>query len=101
MKNPVPQPRSTIEAQLNQHKDSLSAIIVEPILQAAAGMKIYSQDFLKRLRQWTWQNNVHLIADEIMTGFSRTGFAFASEHAGIQADFICLAKGLTARGRAC
>src|SRR3989338_8937559 len=64
-----------IEQQLNQHTDELSAIIIEPIVQGAAGMLIYSQDFLRRLRIWTKENNVHLIADEIMTGFGRTGFA--------------------------
>lgn len=85
-----------IEAQLNQRKDELTAIILEPILQAAGGMLIYSQDFLRRLRKWTKENNVHLIADEIMTGFGRTALALASEHAEIQADFICLSKGLTA-----
>ena len=85
-----------LEAQLNQHADTLSAIIVEPIVQGAGGMLIYSQDFLRRLRVWTTQHSVHLIADEIMTGFGRTGFALASQHAKIEPDFICLGKGLTA-----
>jgi adenosylmethionine-8-amino-7-oxononanoate aminotransferase len=84
-----------IEAQLAVHQETLSAIIVEPIVQGAAGMRIYAQDFLKRLRVWTQQNGVHLIADEIMTGCYRTGPALASEHAKIEADFVCLGKGLT------
>lgn len=84
-----------IEAQLNNQVDSLSAIIFEPILQGAGGMRIYSQDFLRRLRQWATAHDVHLIADEIMTGFGRTGYATACEHAGIEADFLCVAKGLT------
>ena len=59
-------------------------------------MKIYSQDFLKRLKKWTRENNIYLIADEIMTGFGRTGKMFACEYADIEPDFLCIAKGLTA-----
>jgi adenosylmethionine-8-amino-7-oxononanoate aminotransferase len=84
-----------IESQLNQHSETLSGIIFEPILQGAGGMKIYSPDFLKRLRKWSTENGVHLIADEIMTGFGRTGKMQACEHAGIVPDFACLSKGLT------
>lgn len=85
-----------IEKQLNQHAETLTAIIVEPIVQASAGMLIYSKDFLQRLRIWTRKNNVHLIADEIMTGLGRTGLALACQHAQIEPDFLCLGKGLTA-----
>ena len=85
-----------IKKQLEQYKDQLTAIIVEPILQGAGGMLIYSADFLKRLRQWTTQNNIHLITDEIMTGFGRTGIPLACQHANIEPDFLCLSKGLTA-----
>lgn len=84
-----------IENQLNQYTETLSAIIVEPIVQGAAGMLIYSQDFLKRLRAWTLEHNIHLICDEIMTGLGRTGYPLACQHAGIVPDFICLGKGLT------
>ncbi len=84
-----------IEAQLQPHAETLSALIVEPIVQGAAGMRIYSKDFLKRLRAWTAQHSIHLIADEIMTGFYRTGPALACDHAGIEADFVCLGKGLS------
>ncbi len=86
----------TLEEQLNQHATTLSAIVVEPILQGAGGMRIYSQDLLRRLRAWTTAHNVHLIADEILTGLGRTGTALACEHAGITPDFMCLGKGLTA-----
>lgn len=86
---------SGIEQQLAPHAEKLTAIILEPILQGAGGMQIYSQDFLKRLRQWTEQNNVHLIADEILTGFGRTGTPLACYHAEIEPDFLCLGKGLT------
>jgi len=85
----------TIESQLNQHAKFLSAIILEPLVQGAGGMLIYSKDFLQRLRSWTQQNHIHLIADEIMTGLGRTGYALACEHADIEPDFLCLSKGLT------
>lgn len=84
-----------IEKQLEQQSITLAAIIVEPIIQGAGGMLIYSQDFLHRLRKWTQAQGIYLIADEIMTGLGRTGFALACEHARIQADFVCLSKGLT------
>ncbi len=85
-----------IEVQLNAKSATLSAILFEPIVQGAGYMKIYSPDLLRRLRKWADNNSVHLIADEIMTGFGRTGKLFACEHAGITADFICMSKGLTA-----
>ena len=84
-----------IAKQLQPLANTLTALIIEPILQAAGGMQIYSMDLLRRLRQWCDQHGVHLIADEIMTGFGRTGKALALDHAGIQADFVCLGKGLT------
>lgn len=85
-----------IEAQLLPYCHEITAIIIEPIVQGAGGMKIYSQDFLRRLRQFTKQHGIHLIADEIMTGFGRTGTMLACEHANIEPDFLCLSKGLTA-----
>lgn len=81
--------------QLEAHAEELTAILVEPIVQGAAGMKIYSQDFLKRLRAWTASKGIHLIADEIMTGLGRTGMPLACQHAQIEPDFLCLAKALT------
>jgi adenosylmethionine---8-amino-7-oxononanoate aminotransferase len=84
-----------IEKQLNQNGEDVTAIIVEPIVQGAGHMKLYSQDFLKRLRRWTAQHGIHLIADEIMTGFYRTGTELACNHADIEPDFLCLSKGLT------
>ena len=86
----------TIEKQLTPHKNTLAAIILEPILQAAGGMKVYSPQLLKFLRRWCTQHNVHLIADEIATGFGRTGLPLACEHANIEPDFLCLGKALTA-----
>lgn len=81
--------------KLEPWSERITAILVEPILQGAGGMKIYSQDFLKRLRKWSQERNIHLIADEIMTGMGRTGKMLACEHAGIEPDFLCLSKGLT------
>ena len=71
------------------------AFIVEPLVQAAAGMKIYPPAYLKKLRQACDAHQVHLIADEIATGFGRTGKLFACDHAAISPDMICLSKGLT------
>jgi adenosylmethionine-8-amino-7-oxononanoate aminotransferase len=84
-----------IEKQLEPYQNTATALILEPILQGAGGMKIYSQDLLKRLRAWTQQKGIHLIADEIMTGFGRTGPMLACEHANITPDFLCLSKALT------
>jgi adenosylmethionine-8-amino-7-oxononanoate aminotransferase len=71
-------------------------LILEPIVQGAGGMRCYSADFLRRLTQWAQQNDIYVIADEIMTGLGRTGQWLAGDHAGIAADMICLSKGLTA-----
>lgn len=84
-----------IEKQLLPLVETTTAVIIEPILQGAAGMKIYSQDFLKRLRAFTQAHDIHLIADEIMTGFGRTGKMLACQHANIVPDFLCLSKALT------
>ena len=87
---------SAIEAQLEAIKKRVCGVIVEPILQGAGGMKLYSADFLRRLDAWAAQNNCYLIADEIMTGLGRTGRTLASEYAGVNPDLICLSKSLTA-----
>lgn len=85
-----------IQQQLDPLTDTLTAIVIEPILQATNYMQLYSADTLKRLRAWCDAHDVHLIADEIMTGLGRTGKMLACEHAAIQPDFICLSKSLTA-----
>lgn len=84
-----------VVAILEKVADTAAAVIVEPIVQGAGGMLVYSEDFLRRLRVWTRQHGVHLIADEIMTGLGRTGKMLACEHAEIIPDFLCLSKGLT------
>jgi adenosylmethionine-8-amino-7-oxononanoate aminotransferase len=84
-----------VEKKLTKYCDQATAIIVEPILQGAGGMNVYSQDFLHRLANFAKKHDTHLIADEIMTGIGRTGKMLACEHASIKPDFVCLSKGLT------
>ena len=83
-----------IELCLEKNKHQLAAVIVEPIIQGAAGMLMYSPALLANLRKWTSKNHVLLIADEIMTGLGRTGKAFACEHSKIIADIVCIMKNL-------
>lgn len=84
-----------MEQSLLPYRETATAVIVEPIVQGAGNLRIYSQDLLKRLRAWTQVHGVHLIADEIVTGLGRTGKMLACEHSGIEPDFLCLGKGLT------
>ncbi|WP_066387133.1 adenosylmethionine--8-amino-7-oxononanoate transaminase [Neobacillus mesonae] len=86
---------SFIEEKLKQHHEEISAIIIEPLIQAAAGMKMYPPAYLKNLKELCLKYDVHLIADEVAVGFGRTGTMFACEQAGITPDFMCLSKGLT------
>lgn len=83
------------EEVFNRHGHETCALIVEPLLQGSAGMRIYPPLYLARLRQLCNRHNVLLIADEIATGFGRTGKMFACQHAGISPDIMCLSKGLT------
>ncbi|MBA2656084.1 MAG: adenosylmethionine--8-amino-7-oxononanoate transaminase [Tatlockia sp.] len=85
----------TILKQLEEVKENACAVIVEPILQGANGMRCYSADFLKKLALWAKENKIYLIADEIMTGMGRTGEWLACHHAGVDADLVCISKGLT------
>ncbi|QPQ35288.1 adenosylmethionine--8-amino-7-oxononanoate transaminase [Lysinibacillus sp. JNUCC-52] len=86
---------SFVEKELSQHHMEITAVIIEPLIQAAAGMKMYPSIYLQRLRELCTNYDVHLIADEIAVGFGRTGTLFACEQAAISPDFMCLSKGLT------
>ncbi|WP_261378448.1 aspartate aminotransferase family protein [Paenibacillus agilis] len=76
--------------------DTIAGIVVEPMLMGAGGMIMTPAAYMQGLRELCTQHNVHLIADEVATGFGRTGKMFACEHAGVSPDIMCLSKGLTA-----
>jgi adenosylmethionine---8-amino-7-oxononanoate aminotransferase len=84
-----------MELALQEHAESVCAVIIEPLVQCAGNMRMYDPVYLKLLREACNKYNVHLIADEIAVCFGRTGTLFACEQAGISPDFMCLSKGLT------
>ena len=84
-----------MEQTLRENKDEVCAVIVEPLVQCAGNMRMYSANYLSLLRDACTKYGVHLIADEIAVGFGRTGTMFACEQANISPDFMCLSKGLT------
>ena len=86
---------AALDAFLSQHSPSTAALIIEPLVQGAGGMAMYDARYLRAARALTAKYGVHLIADEIMTGFGRTGTMFACEQAAITPDFLCLSKGIT------
>ena len=104
MQTPVPKDQTkesakealeALEEILKEKAKEISAFIVEPMVQGAGGMHMYHADYLVGARALTRKYNVHLIADEIMTGFGRTGEMFACNHADISPDYMTLSKGLT------
>jgi adenosylmethionine---8-amino-7-oxononanoate aminotransferase len=84
-----------MERALEQNHDEVAAVIVEPLVQCAGGMRMYHPTYLRKLREACDHFGVQLIADEIAVGFGRTGTMFACEQAGIRPDYLCLSKGLT------
>ena len=104
MQVPVPKDQSeksanealeALEKVLQEKAHEIAALILEPLIQGAGGMHMYHPHYLVGARELTKKYDVHLIADEIMTGFGRTGKMFACEHADISPDFMTLSKGLT------
>lgn len=84
-----------LESLVRTHADSLAAVVLEPLVQGAAGMITQPDGYLRRVREVTREHGVLLIADEVAVGFGRTGSLFACCREGVAPDFLCLAKGLT------
>jgi adenosylmethionine---8-amino-7-oxononanoate aminotransferase len=84
-----------LESRLRESADSIAGILLEPMLQGAGGMIVWPPEFLTGARRLADRYGTLLIADEVLTGFGRTGRMFACEHAGIRADLVCLSKGIT------
>ncbi len=104
IQTPVPKDQSeaaaleaaeALEICFKTHPDEIAALIVEPLIQAAGSMHMYHPLFLTKARELCSAYGIHLIADEVMAGFGRTGTMFACEQAGITPDYIVLSKGLT------
>lgn len=86
---------AALAAHLEQHGDTVAALIVEPLVQGAAGMAMYDPEYLRLARALCDRHDVHLICDEIAVGFGRTGSFFAHEQADIRPDLMCLSKGIS------
>jgi adenosylmethionine-8-amino-7-oxononanoate aminotransferase len=84
-----------LETLLDGRADRIAAVIVEPLLQAAGGMIVHPREFLQKVRAVCTKHEVLLIADEVLTGFGRTGKMFACDLAGVSPDLMCLSKGIT------
>ncbi len=92
----VPAANARLDALLHAQHAEIAAFILEPLVQGANGMRFIPAAYLRHAREATAKYNVHLICDEIMTGFGRTGTMFAHEQANIKPDLLCLSKGITA-----
>jgi adenosylmethionine-8-amino-7-oxononanoate aminotransferase len=84
-----------LERVLRQHRHEIAAFLIEPRVQAAAGLLVHPPGYLRRLRELTWELDILLIADEVATGFGRTGALWACDHEAVSPDLMCLSKGIT------
>jgi adenosylmethionine-8-amino-7-oxononanoate aminotransferase len=84
-----------MERVLSEHPGEVAAVILEPLVQGAAGMLVHPEGYLRAVRELCDRHDVLLIADEVATGFGRTGRMFACEHEGVAPDLLCLAKGIS------
>ena len=86
---------ASLGSVLNQHSDEIAAVVLEPLVQGAAGMLLQPSGYLSAVRALCDEHGILLIADEVATGFGRTGRMFACDHEGVRPDLMCVAKGLT------
>jgi adenosylmethionine-8-amino-7-oxononanoate aminotransferase len=90
-----PSSRSSLEAILEREGSTVAAVIIEPMVQGAGGMIVWPAEFLRHVRAVTRAHGIPLIADEVFTGFGRTGKMFACEHGPVEPDLLCLSKAIT------
>jgi adenosylmethionine-8-amino-7-oxononanoate aminotransferase len=86
---------ASLSRALSQAGDSIAGVVLEPVVQAAGGMRIYDPDLLRAARELTRKHDTFLVLDEVFTGFGRTGPFWAAQHAGVEADLLCSGKGLS------
>ena len=91
----APGDAADMERLLSEHEGEVAAVIVEPLIQGAAGMRVHPEGYLRDVRELCDRHGALLVCDEVATGFGRTGRMFACEHEGVAPDLLCLAKGIT------